>query len=115
MNKLLMNKLYTKPLARAILCGAVLASLQGCVGLMVGGAVASAALHSRVRTRTARAHLDCETRAPASGVMINTRRPRSIRAIAGSSSRSAWPARIRIKPLRQSVWRGSSTSPIGVR
>lgn len=39
-----MNKrLNTGLLAKSVLCAALLASLQGCVGLMVGGAVAGAA------------------------------------------------------------------------
>ncbi len=44
-----------RPLAKAILCGAMLVSLQGCVGLMVGGAVAGAAATMDRRTLGAQA------------------------------------------------------------
>ena len=44
-----------RPLAKAILCGAMLFSLQGCVGLMVGGAVAGAAASMDRRTLGAQA------------------------------------------------------------
>ena len=51
-----MNKyLMMRPLAKAILCGAMLVSLQGCVGLVLGGAVAGAAATFDRRTLGAQA------------------------------------------------------------
>ncbi|QYF95265.1 BON domain-containing protein [Massilia sp. PAMC28688] len=53
-----MNKPFPslmRPLAKAILCTALLGSLQGCVGLVVGGAVASAAAVADRRTLGAQA------------------------------------------------------------
>lgn len=49
-----MNK-FVQPVAKAILCTALLASLQGCVGLMVGGAVAGAVATADRRTLGAQA------------------------------------------------------------
>ncbi len=49
------NTPLMRPLAKAILCGAMLVSLQGCVGLMVGGAVAGAAASMDRRTLGAQA------------------------------------------------------------
>ncbi len=53
-----MNNSFTpllRPLAKALLCTALLGSLQGCVGLVVGGAVASAAAVNDRRTLGAQA------------------------------------------------------------
>ena len=51
-----MNKVaYLKPLANALLCVTMLGALQGCVGLIVGGAVAGAVATADRRTLGAQA------------------------------------------------------------